>query len=689
MFDLLDLGPKRKAVNLRQLPPWPATGWKPLQPHEWPDIRGADLIAVDLETKETQFDKGPGWARDRGHIIGVALAAMSSRTNERVGFYLPIRHEVEGELNLPVENVLNYTRAMLETSVPKTGANMLYDIGWLGEENINPGGPLYDVQFAEALLDEQGATALDWLGEKYLGHGKTTSQLYAWLSRAYGGAAGGKQRANLYRSPPSLAGPYATEDALMPLDILPLQWAEMSLQNLLPLYEMECRLIRVLIKMRREGVSIDLPYVERLYSDLGGDIEKLHQQFAYRWGRRCNMSSGGDIAAVFDAHGIPYMRTAPTAGAPNGNPSFKKDWLAHNEHPICKEIVAIRELEKLRSTFVRSYLLESNVNGKVFCQFHPLRTSKQGGGDDTNGAKTGRFASSDPNLQNIPVRTEAGKKIRRAFIPDRGHACWRKYDYSQIEYRFLAHYAVDAGDGSADKLRASYANDPNVDYHDYVYDQACPYMGWDATDKALRKDKRRPIKNTNFGLLYGQGQGRLARTMGFTPEQARTFFTAYHDAAPYVKPTMQACADEIHQFGFITTILGRRTRFNEWVPFNWRDEEDAKPLPFEEAIRIYGSNIERANVYRGVNYKFQGSAADQMKRGIDLCEQSGVFDYTGYPRLTVHDELDFSLRDKSPATLEAFRFMQHTMENAIALRIPVRMDPEEGSNWADTKELAA
>lgn len=674
----LDPGIKRKEAVLKELPPIPRTGWKP--PSEFPDLRGASLMSVDTETKDTGLlEHGPGWGRKQGHIVGLSIAAIA-RNGERWCGYFPIRHEVSPWENCNSKNVLAWAKAQLETDIPKTGANLMYDVGWLAEEGIKPGGPLYDVQYAEALLDEAGTTNLDFLSLKYLGKGKNSAAMYDWQARAYGGAPNGKQRKNIYRTPPSLVGHYGEGDAADPLDILPMQWALLHEQGLLDLYIMECKLTRLLIKMRQTGVRVDLGYAEQLYHELGGNIAQLEQKFAHDYGQRANFNSSPQLGPLFEAQGIKVPRTE--AGAY----SIQKVWLEalKDEAPIAADVLQLREYDKLRSTFVRGYILEGNVNGRLHCSFNPLRTDKGGGEAGSQGAKTGRFSSSDPNLQNIPSRSKVGKRLRQAFVADYGHKDWLKADYSQIEYRMLAHFAVDDGDGSADKLRAHYNEDPTADYHDVVYDRVCPYMGWDVNDKELRKFKRRPIKNTNFGLLYGQGQGKLARTMNFTPAQAKEFFNAYHEGAPYVKPSMQMCADEVHRYGYVRTILNRRTRFDLRQPFTWdRGEDLPDPRSYDDAIRLWGSNIKRAYDYRAVNYKFQGSAADMIKQAMVLLDESGVFDYTGVPKLTVHDELDWSRIDDSPGQVEAYRYIRHVMETAIPLRVPVRADPDIGANWGE------
>lgn len=681
---MLDLPPsaKRRTAGLKELPPWERTGWRP--PAEMPDLRNACLLSFDTETYDPGLlDNGPGWGRGTGHLVGLSIAALASNGETWCG-YFPLRHEVERELNCNLTNVMAWTKAMLETPIPKTGANLIYDIGWLATEGVHPQGPLYDVQYAEALLDEQGTTALDYLGIKYLGESKSSQAMYEWQSRAYGGAANSGQRANIYRTPPSLVGAYGEGDALLPLRILPQQWALLAQEDLLELYTMECKLTRLLVRMRQSGVRVDLDYFEQQHRQLNHDIETLWAQFRRDYGPCTSPKSPATLGPLFEAQGIKVPK------APAGGYSIQKEWLEAlaDEAPIAADLLRVREYRTLNDTFVRGYVLEGNVNGRLHCSFNPLRTSKGGGQAGSQGAKTGRFSSSNPNLQNIPSRSAVGKRLRIGFVPDLGHIGWRKYDYSQIEYRMLAHFACDTGDGSADRMRDSYNNDPNTDYHDLVYNAACPYMGWDPADKELRKFNRGKIKNTNFGLLYGQGTGKLARTMKFTPEQARNFFNAYHEAAPYVKPTMEMCAKEVHQFGYVRTILNRRTRFDLWQPFEWDRRDDAPlPLPFSRAISMWGSNIKRAYEYRAVNYKFQGSAADMMKRAMVLMDESGVFNVLGDPKLTVHDELDFSQPDDSKQVIEAYAHMQHIMETAIPLRVPVRADPDIGPNWGQVKAI--
>jgi DNA polymerase-1 len=187
----------------------------------------------------------------------------------------------------------------------------------------------------------------------------------------------------------------------------------------------------------------------------------------------------------------------------------------------------------------------------------------------------------------------------------------------------------------------------------------------------------------NFGLIYGMGEPKLARQLGVTASKAKEMFTAYHTGAPYAKATMQACIDEASLYGTITTILGRKSRFDLWQPADYG--VDGAPTTYANALMKYG-NIKRASTHKALNRRLQGSAADQMKMAMRNCWRDGIFAATGVPSLTVHDELDFI--DEGGRD-EAFRAMQHEMETCLKLRVPVRADYEIGWNWGDVGDPAA
>lgn len=656
-----DVPTTRERSNVvRPQPPIPDTGWK--TPTSFPNLANAKVLSIDTETYDPDLiEHGPGWARGKGHIVGVSIGA-----DDDGKWYFPVRHTVEPEYNMDPEAVFAWLRHTLgNANQAKIGANLMYDIGWLREENVRVAGKLYDVQLAEALLHERGDVNLDWLGEKYMGEGKDTSWLYRWCSDFYGGQVNGKQRANIYRAPPRLVGPYAEMDALLPLQIINKQWPLLAKQGLLDVFEMENGLIPLLVDMRRAGVTVDIPKAEALRDKLLHMQQLSQEKLDHMAGTHVQVGSADSLAKAFDAVRVPYPRTAPSERKPTGSPSFTKAWLEQCTHPLAEQIKEIRRVDKLRGTFIESYILNSHIDGKVYGQFHLLR------GDD-NGTRSGRFSSSTPNLQNIPSRDkELAHLVRGLFIPDAGHMQWRRFDYSQIEYRFLVHFAT--GKGSED-ARNIYINDPDTDYHEFVINMIKDMTGYELD--------RKPAKNINFGLIYGMGIPKLLRTLGLNKATGDKLFNAYHAALPYAKATMEATADEANRTGIISTIMGRRSRFEMWESAGGHKGRPKGPaLPYELAIREYG-RVRRAHTHKGLNRKLQGSAADMMKMGMWRCYKEGVYDYTGLPRLTVHDEKGFS---DPGGRDDAFAYMKHVMETALLLRIPVRVDEEIGPDWGHAK----
>lgn len=657
-----DLPSSRKRGKIqRPRPDVPETGWK--APDVFPNLSAAVMLAIDTETHDPELlEAGPGWARGKGNICGFSVAAQDKHGNTGK-WYFPIRHTDSPEENVDPENALAWLKHTLsDPRQAKIGANIIYDLGWLREEGVEVAGPVYDVQYAEALLHESARVGLDVLARKYLKQQKTTSLLYQWCADYYGGDPTDKQRKNIYRSPPSLVGPYGEDDAALPLEIIKHQWPLLEQDGLMDVFLMECELIPLLLDMRFAGVTVDLPRAEELYDRLGKESEQTQKKLNDAVGFCVNVNSNDDLGKAFDKVGIPYGRT------PTKQPSMPASFLESLKHPIGQMVVDIKQREKLRGTFIKSYLLDNHVNGLVHGSFNPLR-------GDSSGTRSGRFSSSGPNLQNIPTRTAMGKEIRRLFIPDHDHVAWRKYDYSQIEYRFLAHYAVDNGDESASSLRQSYNDNPNVDYHQLIHDLILDVAGVDLS--------RGHTKNMNFGLIYGMGLTTLIQQLGVTRAKGKELYKAYHKGAPFAKVTADATMQEAQHLGYITTILGRRSRFDLWEPKGFN--ASGKPLPYDEASWAYPS-LQRAYTHRALNRRLQGSAADQMKRAMLECYKSGVFAETGIPRLTVHDELDFSDpggRDK------AFEEMRRIMEECVPLRIPVVADGEIGPNWGDVKAIAA
>lgn len=672
----------KRGARIHLPPPIPVTNW--VKPTEPPNLAGATVISFDTETKDkTLNDEGPGWARGKAHLVGVSIGAKDSLGN-RGAWYFPLRHEVQPEDNLDPRHVLPWLDSVLNTSVDKIGANLTYDIGNLAVEGVRVSGKLNEVQFAEPLIDQDAFVALEVLGQKYLGYGKAADELKAWCKQAYPNTLERYWRSDIHRTPPNLCAKYAISDATLPIDVFEKQYPILLAENLFNVYRLECDLIPLMVAMRFEGISVDVAKANRLIEEIERDTKELYAKLYHTYGYNLPSTSSGDLGKLFDHVGIKYPKTSA------GNPSIVKEWLAGLTNPVGDLVNDIREHEKMVSTFLKGYVINKNVNGKLHPQFHQMK-------GDTNGTGVGRFASSDPNLQNIPARTKLGKKVRTCFVKDDGHYQWKKFDQSQVHYRILAHNAVGPG---SEELRLRYQSDPNIDYHRTVYNNVAPLRGWSMTNEDEIEDHRRIIKNINFSGLYGVGLDTIKYKylIGMPDAEVKKFMEDYYEAAPYIKPTTKAIGAEVQMFGYVTSLLGRRIRFNEWEPARFdtiqklrADGEYFGPMSYYAALEAYGPPLKRAYEYRGVNYKFQSSEPDIIKAGLLDCWNSGVFHEVGVPRVTVHDENDWSVRDNSPRTQQGFEFIRYTMINSLKsrvnFRVPLKVDEEAGDDWGSVKKI--
>lgn len=608
---------KGKAIWNRPLASIPMTTWRP--PEELPNLETAKRISIDTETYDPDLkEKGPG-VRRGGYICGIAVGV---ETGER--WYLPIRHKLGG--NLAPERVIAWAKANLtRPNQPKVGANLLYDFDYLEQEGVKVQGQALDVQIAEPLIDENKMTyALEDLGMAYLKEGKIDDVLYGWACQSYGGKATRNDQAkNIWRCPTSLVGPYAEGDVDLPLRIIDSQLKSLAEQDLSELFQLESDLMPMVLAMRRRGVRVNVAKAEEFKETSSIRIKQMTKDLG-----GISVNSGQDIARLCRKEGIYH----PVTDA--GNPSFTKEWLQHHPHPKMKMISEIRSLMKLRDTFVSGYILGCNINGRIHCSFNQLRS-------DDSGTVSGRFSSSDPNLQNIPIRTEEGRLIRAMFDPEEDED-WECLDWSQIEYRLLTHYATGRG---SEEARIQYRENPETDFHQMVCDMI---------NKIAHID-RGSAKNINFGLVYGMGEDLLASILGVSLEIARSLINAYHQGVPFVKYTYNRVSNRAKTRGYIHTILKRRRRFPD-------------------------GNF----THKALNALLQGGNADIMKKAMVEIWKSGVCNELGAPLLTVHDELDWSV-PRTKAGAEAMREVRHIMENCVKIRVPIVAARKVGLNWGDLK----
>lgn len=602
---------KADAKAPRLMPPIPETGWRARE--VFPDLSTAKVIAFDTETCDPDLrEKGPGVRR------GAYLAGVSIATDDFAAYY-PIAHSM-GQ-NLERSKVLAWAREQLgRAHQPKVGANLLYDLDFLSAEGVDVKGELFDVQYADPLIYEyETSYSLEAIAERRLGEGKETSLLYQWCADAYGGKPDSSQRANIWRAPTELVGPYAEQDARLPLRILREQWKLLQEKDLVQVFRMECRLIPLLLRLRQRGVMLDLDRVREVDDELSAKLEVETKELGI------NIYSPEDLARMCDKEGIEYPRTEK-----KGQPSFTKDWMKDHPHPAMRRVVEIRKLYKLRDTFIRSALLNNQIQGNVHCEFHPLRS-------DDYGTVSGRFSSSHPNLQQIPARDKYwGPRVRSCFIAN--GRVWMKNDLSQIEYRLGVHFGVGEG---IEQVRERYRNDRLTDF----YTLAAQLTGLE----------RQEAKSLSLGTLYGMGLRKFAEMIGKSLEEATVIFNQFNAGLPFMRATYNHFGEVARDWGFVRTI-GNRV-----------------------------CHLDPGFEHKALNRKLQGSCADWMKVSMLRAYEAGLFDVLDL-YLTVHDELDHGV----PLTaegVEAAQELHQIMTHAYPLNIPVLAGIEVGKNWGMLSDI--
>lgn len=611
---------------------------------DFPDLTKEKVIAIDVETNDPDLkEKGPG-TYTNGYVVGLAVGVPGRE------WYFPFKHE-RGQ-NLPEQSVKNWALDNLCNGGVKVGANLLYDLEYLHRWGVPVNGRFEDVQVAEPLLDENAFSyALGTLGEKYLGEGKDENALYEYAASQFGGKPTRNQQGkNIWRCPSDIVAPYAMSDVRLPLLILEKQKEAMRLEFLDRVWDLETRLIPLLLAMRQRGVRVDVSGSDALRAELANKLALVQLNINRLCDREVNINAAASIAEAFDGLGIPYPRTEKT-----GKPSFTKPWLESHAHPVAKLITEARGLGTLISTFLDGYVFGHHVNGRLHTQFNQLR-------GDEYGTVSGRFSSSNPNLQNIPSRTETGKLVRGLFLPEPGEH-WYKLDYSQIEPRLVLHFAYGR-DEIANRVVEEYQRDPSIDCYNAMM-QHIPGVS------------RANVKTIYLGMVYGMGKAKLAASLNMEAEEAAELFELFHQGAPYVNFLSKDLMVKAASRGHICTLSGRRARFVTWESANYKEKGLYNSQ--EEALEEH-TNVKRAFTYKALNRLIQGSAADVMKKAMLRVHESGVMDVLGAPLLTVHDELDFSVPD-SPEGREAIVEARNIMEKCVNTRVPMRVDIEKGDSW--------
>ena len=606
-------------------------------PSDYPDLRHAKEIAIDLETKDPNIKtKGAGWATFDGHIVGFAVAAFDQQ------WYFPIHHDAGGNMDSAITTA--WMQEVLKTPAKKIFHNASYDVGWLLVNGFEINGPIVDTMVAAALINENRFSfSLNACAKDYLGEIKNETFLNEKAKEW-----GIDPKADLWKLPAGYVGFYAEQDAALTLKLWQRFKTEITKQSINDVWDMEMELLPILIETRRRGIRVDEEKAASLKKEFVAREKTILNKIKEQTTMGVDIWAARSVAQVFDRIGVDYPRTAKT-----DEPSFTQNWLVNCNNPIAQLIRQAREINKFHSTFIDS--IQRYVHkGRIHSEINQLRS-------DQGGTVSGRLSYSNPNLQQIPARNkEFGDKIRSLFLPEEGKQ-WGSFDYSQQEPRLVAHYAASVNEdfAGADDFIEAYKNEA-ADFHQIVADMA--------------GISRTHAKTINLGLFYGMGKAKLARELGISKDNAENLLQKYHTRVPFVKRLAEAVTSSASKYGFIRTIRGRKCRFDMWEPSTFGMN---KAMQYEEAKAIYGNNIRRAFTYKALNRLIQGSAADQTKQAMINCYKQGF-----KPLLQIHDELCFSINDESD-----IKGVREVMENAIEnLKVPFKVDVALGKSWGEAKE---
>jgi len=581
-------------------------------------LQQAELFAFDTETTSLDYMLA--------EVVGVSFAI---KTGEAV--YLPFAHNYLGAPEqLSRQSVLAQLKPLLENpALKKVGQNLKYDRSVLLNHGIELQGIAHDTMLQSYILDSTASRHdMDSLAKKYLGV-ETTSFVEI--------AGKGKKQLTFDQIDLEVAAPYAAEDADITLALHQNLWpklAELPAQK--RLYEkVELPLLTVLSRIERTGVKIDSDLLHQQSLELEKRLDELKLQAYKEADQEFNLNSPKQIQEIFfEQLKLPVIRKTP-----KGQPSTAEDVLEQLalDYPLPKLILEHRSLNKLKSTYLdRLPEQVSEVDGRIHTSYHQAVTA------------TGRLSSSDPNLQNIPVRTQEGRRIRQAFIAAEGSSILAA-DYSQVELRIMAHLSRDEG------LLTAFAQ--GEDIH-----KATAAEVFGVARESVSSDQRRAAKAINFGLIYGMSAFGLAKQLSIPRGQAQAYVDLYFERYPGVKAYMEQTREFARANGYVETVFGRRLYLPEINARNGQRRQYAERT--------------------AINAPMQGTAADIIKRAMlavdGWLQQS---DLKCKMIMQVHDELVFEVPDSE---LEVVRQkVAELMQSAAELAVPLLVDVGVGLNWEE------
>ena len=586
------------------------------------------MVLLDMYTM------GPGWPRKIGSVIGIAISSGDFTA------YYPIAHEGGGNMHKSV--IVDYIKEVCEDeSIQKVFHNAQYDIGWLSTLGIEVKGYIHDTMIAAALLNENRYSfTLNSMVAEYLGEFKNES-----LLKAKAEELGLDPKADMYKMHASFVGEYAEADARLTWRLHERFITEIEKEDLTKVYDIECRLIRVIFNMTKRGVRVDMDKAFGLKKKLLNKEKQYLKRIKDLVGQDVQINAARSVAQAFDSVNLEYPRTEL------GAPSFTQTFLETHAHELPRMITKARVLNKLQGTFVDGVARYVH-NGRLHAHINQIR-------GDNGGTVTGRFSMYAPNLQQMPIRNEYGSELRKIFIPEEGEY-WLSADYSQQEPRILTHFAILNKNAGAEEVQQAFVK--GLDFHKQTAEMA----GID----------RRLAKTIGLGVMYGMGYKKMAIDLDIAPTEAKDMLKEFRQKVPFMQGMLEAVMNRANQIGSVRTYLGRRCKFDLWEPAWYEAGVFHKALPHNEATTKWGGSIKRAGTYKALNRLIQGTAADQTKKAmVDIYEQLGII-----PLIQVHDELNCSVKSDKEA-----QEIKDMMETCIDLKVPSNVDYKIKDNWGDAK----
>jgi DNA polymerase-1 len=575
-------------------------------------------FSVDLET--TSLD--PRQAK----LVGIAVSWQEGQ-----GVYVACAAPEDEEV-CPPEKALEILAPVLEDpEVGKIGQNLKYDMLVLMAHGVGLRGIVCDTLIASYLLDPSERThGLDDLAKRHLNYENIP------ITELIGK---GKSQITMDRVAVRKVVPYACEDADIAFRLAGILSERLEDCELLPVFKnMELPLIPVLAGMEWQGINIDQDHLRKVSREFEDELKKLEQKIHSEAGAQFNVNSPQQLSTVlFEKMGLPTPRGKKTTTGYSTAHDVLEDLAG--EHPIAEYMLRYRKLSKLKSTYADALLeIVDESTGRLHTSFNQTGTA------------TGRLSSSEPNLQNIPVRTATGRQIRKAFIPSKAHMLLLSADYSQVELRILAHCSGD------ETLQRAFNEDRDI--HRFVAAQIN-----EVPEEEVTPEMRQRAKAVNFGIIYGQTPYGLSAQIDVSVEQAQRFIDSYFDRYPRVREFIGRTVETARREEFVRTLSGRRRRITG----------------------IRGSGTVRSAAERiAVNSVIQGTAADLIKLAMIAIsnELAQVSDQSNM-LLQIHDELVFEVPEEEVDRVQDF--VVDKMTNAMELSVPIQVDVATGKNWEQAK----